>query len=68
MVRLTAGPIAALAVMATLASCVYRPPDCGSTQVLVDAASPEAVVEVPGGCVYRETITINKPLIPSPVK
>jgi hypothetical protein len=54
--------------MATLASCVYRPPDCGSTQVLVDAASPEAVVEVPGGCVYRETITINKPLIPSPVE
>jgi hypothetical protein len=39
-----------------------RPPGCGSIQDLVDAASPGAVVEVPGGCVYRETITINKPL------
>jgi nitrous oxidase accessory protein NosD len=62
MVRLTADLIAALTEMATLRSCGQPPPGCGSIQALVDAASPEAVVEAPGGCVYRETITINKPL------
>jgi hypothetical protein len=48
--------------MATLASCGSPPPECGSIQALVDAASPGAVVKVPGGCIYRETIIINKPL------
>jgi parallel beta-helix repeat protein len=62
MLRLTASVIAALAVMATLASCVYRTPGCGSIQELVDEATPGATVSVPGGCVYRETVTINKPL------
>ncbi len=33
-----------------------------SLQVLVDAADPGAIVEAPGGCIYREMVTINKPL------
>lgn len=38
-------------------------PTCGeSLQSLVDAAAPRAVVEAPGGCVYRETVTIDTPL------
>jgi nitrous oxidase accessory protein NosD len=48
--------------MATLASCVHRTSGCGSIQELVDEATPGAVVEVPGGCIYRQTLTINKPL------
>lgn len=38
-------------------------PTCStSLQSLVDAASPGAIVVAPGGCVYREAITIDKPL------
>lgn len=37
--------------------------DCEeSLQSLVDAAVPEDTVEVPGGCVYREKVTVDKPL------
>ncbi len=36
---------------------------CGdSLQSMVDAASPGDTVEVPGDCIYRETVTIDKPL------
>jgi Ca2+-binding RTX toxin-like protein len=39
-------------------------PTCqGSLQGLVDDAAPGAVVEAAGGCVYRETVTIGKPII-----
>jgi hypothetical protein len=31
-------------------------------QSLIDAASPGATVVAPGGCVYRETVAITKPL------
>jgi parallel beta-helix repeat protein len=41
---------------------VAKPTCEKSLQAMVDAASTGAVVEVPGGCVYRETISINKPL------
>ena len=41
---------------------VVKPTCDGSLQALVDAASPGAVVEAQGGCIYRETVTINKPL------
>jgi parallel beta-helix repeat protein len=41
---------------------VIKPTCSASLQALVNAASPGAVVEVPGGCIYRETLTINKPL------
>jgi hypothetical protein len=34
----------------------------GSLQGLIDAAAPGAVVEAAGGCVYRETVAIDKPL------
>jgi parallel beta-helix repeat protein len=38
-------------------------PDCvESLQGLIDAATPGSIVEVPGNCVYREALTINKPL------
>jgi hypothetical protein len=50
---LAAGLIAALAVMATLASCIYRTPGCDSIQKLVDEATGGAVVEVPGFSIYR---------------
>lgn len=33
-----------------------------SLQARVDAASPNSVVQTPGDCVYRETVTIDKPL------
>ena len=33
-----------------------------SLQSLVDEAAPGAVVEAAGGCVYREMVTINKPI------
>jgi parallel beta-helix repeat protein len=41
---------------------VVKPTCSASIQDLVDAAAPGAVVEVPGDCIYRETVTINKPL------
>ncbi len=41
---------------------VIKPTCSASLQALVNAASPGAIVEVPGGCIYRETLTINKPL------
>ena len=38
-------------------------PACGgSLQALVDAAAPGSAVEAAGGCVYRETVVIDKPL------
>lgn len=42
---------------------VTTKPTCDrSLQDMVDAASPGDVVEAPGGCIYRETVTIDKPL------
>lgn len=39
-------------------------PTCDkSLQSLVDAASPGISVVVPGGCIYRETVIVDKPLI-----
>jgi hypothetical protein len=38
-------------------------PTCqGSLQALVNAADPRTVVQTAAGCVYREQVTINKPL------
>jgi len=38
-------------------------PACdGSLQSLVELASPGSVVVAPGGCVYRETVVVDKPL------
>ena len=38
-------------------------PTCkGSLQKILDAADPRSVVVAPGGCVYREMVTVNKPL------
>ena len=38
-------------------------PTCGrSLQDLIDSADPGAVVEAAGGCVYRETVDIDKPI------
>jgi parallel beta-helix repeat protein len=38
-------------------------PTCdNSLQSLINAASPGSVVVAPGGCVYRETVTVTKPL------
>lgn len=36
---------------------------CGSVQARVDAAASGSTVDLPDGCVYRETVTIRKPLI-----
>ena len=36
-------------------------PDCGSIQERVDAAEPGSTVVVPA-CIYRETVTIDRPL------
>ncbi|WP_273844787.1 right-handed parallel beta-helix repeat-containing protein [Rubrobacter calidifluminis] len=33
-----------------------------SLQKMVDAAPAGAILHVPGGCVYRETVVVNKPL------
>ena len=33
-----------------------------SLQTLLDAAAPGSTVVTPGGCVYREMVTVNKPL------
>jgi parallel beta-helix repeat protein len=41
---------------------VVKPTCSASLQALVDEATPAAVVEIPGDCIYRETVTINKPL------
>jgi hypothetical protein len=62
MLRLTAGLIATLAVMGTLAACDRRTSGCGSLKELVDRASPGALIDLPDGCVYREAVTIKKPL------
>ena len=57
----------ALAVALLVGCAVEGPaeagPTCdGSLQDLVDATAPGDVVEAAGGCVYRETVTIDKPL------
>ena len=41
---------------------VDKPTCSGSLQSLVDVAAPGTTLEVPGGCVYREKVVINKPL------
>jgi parallel beta-helix repeat protein len=40
----------------------HKPACEASLQSLVDAAAPESVVVAPGGCVYRETVVVGKPL------
>jgi hypothetical protein len=61
------GMILALAVAFLVRGVVVDPaatdPTCdGSLQALVDDAAPGAIVEASDGCVYRETVTIDKPL------
>jgi hypothetical protein len=40
----------------------HKPACETSLQSLVDTAAPDSVVVVPGGCVYRETVIVDKPL------
>jgi hypothetical protein len=48
---------------ASAADTADAQPTCqGSLQALVNAADPRTVVETAAGCVYREQVTINKPL------
>ena len=55
---------AACAAPFTVTNTSAAHPTCEvSLQTLVDAAAPGAVVEAAGGCVYRETVRIDKPLI-----
>ncbi len=61
--------IAALAIVTvsllagSAAGIANAKPTCeGSLQALVDAAAPRTVVEASPGCVYREQVTIDKPL------
>jgi hypothetical protein len=58
---------ASLAAMVLfLAAFPAKPADaqsgCGSIQSRVDATSPGATVDLPDGCIYRETVTVKKPL------
>lgn len=39
-----------------------KPTCTTSLQGLVDGAAAGAVVEAPGGCIYRETVTVDKPV------
>jgi hypothetical protein len=64
-VALAASTAAAVALLlgCGVADPADADPTCtGSLQDLVDAAAPGAIVEAAGGCVYRETVTIDKPL------
>ena len=45
-----------------IASTFTKPTCSERLQDSIDAAAPGAVVEVPGGCIYRETVNISKPL------
>ena len=60
------GPIMVVAVgllAGSAADTADAQPTCqGSLQALVNAADPRTVVETAAGCVYREQVTINKPL------
>lgn len=62
------GVLVAALVAIALTSASAKPVDAQavdcdeSLQSLVDAAVPEDTVEAPGGCVYRETVTVDKPL------
>jgi hypothetical protein len=51
-----------LMVIVTFGSCADRRTVCGSIQERVDAASPGATVDLPDGCVYRESAEVNKPV------
>jgi hypothetical protein len=68
-VLIALGAIVALAVtikvgrsVTELVGLAASPTCTGSLQALVDAAAPRDIVEAPGGCVHRETVTIDKPL------
>ena len=55
--------VTASLLAASVAGTANAKPTCeGSLQALVNAANPGAVVETAAGCVYREQVTINKPL------
>src|SRR5215210_1319197 len=48
---------------ASVAGTANEKPTCeGSLQALVNAAGPGTVIETAAGCVYREQVTIDKPL------
>jgi hypothetical protein len=55
--------VTASLLAASVAGTANAQPTCqGSLQALVNAADPGTVVETAAGCVYREQVTINKPL------
>ena len=55
--------VTASLLASSLADTANAKPTCeGSLQALVDAAEPQSVVQASAGCVYREQVTINKPL------
>jgi nitrous oxidase accessory protein NosD len=55
--------VTASLLAASVAGTANAKPTCeGSLQALVNTADPGTVVETAAGCVYRERVTINKPL------
>ena len=53
---------AALVTIVVLGACKSRAAVCGSVQERLRAAAPGAVVDLPNGCVYRESVDVNKPV------
>lgn len=51
-----------LAAIAVCESCAGRATVCGSIQERLDAAAPGATVDLPDGCLYRESAEITKPV------
>jgi hypothetical protein len=51
-----------LVAIAVLGSCADRTTVCGSIQERLDAAARGATVDLPDGCVYRESAEVNKPV------
>ncbi len=54
---------ASATVLAVVLLSTYEPSACGgSLQSMVDAASPGDTIEARSGCVYREEVSIDKPI------
>jgi hypothetical protein len=65
-ISLAASMVLAVALLVGYAAAdpVDVDPTCeGSLQDLIDDTAPRAKVEAAGGCIYREAVTIRKPII-----
>jgi hypothetical protein len=51
-----------LVAIVVIESCADRKTVCGSIRERLDAAAPGATVDLPDGCVYRESTEVNKPV------